>query len=269
MWEHGADNGYQTYWNADFRMSGESFQKLVQLISPALVKRDTQFRRAIAVEKRFAIAIWRLSTGNSFRSMAKVFAVGKLTAVTICKEFCRELKRRSSEYVSFPVTRRENTETILKLKADVNCKISQAVGAIDGTDIPILTPATENKNDSYSRKKRHTINTQALVGANLMFLDVATAFPGCMHDARVLQHTALFRIARQGEISSKPFDQIDNVIIKPVLLGDGAYPLSTWMMKPYAYSPKLTRAGKKKKKIRKKLSSAICKSVFGKSFQPS
>ena len=93
MWEHGADNGYQTYWKTDFRMSGESFQKLVQLISPALVKRDTQFRRAIAVEKRFAIAIWRLSTGNSFRSMAKVFAVGKLTAVTICKEFCRELKR--------------------------------------------------------------------------------------------------------------------------------------------------------------------------------
>ena len=33
-----------------------------------------------------------------------------------------------------------------------------------------------------------------------MFLDVATGFPGCMHDARVLQHTALFRMAKQGEI---------------------------------------------------------------------
>ena len=78
-----------------------------------------------------------------------------------------------------------------------------------------------------------------------MFLDVGTGFPGRMHDARVLQHTALFHMARQGEVLlSKPSDQINNVTIKPVLLGDGAYPLSTWMMKPYAYSPNLTRAEK-------------------------
>ena len=100
-------------------MSGESFQNLVRLVSPALIKRDTQFRRVI-VEKRVAFEIWRLSTGNSFRSIANVFAVGKSTAVTICKEFCRELTSRSSEYISFPVTRRENAEAILKFKADVN-----------------------------------------------------------------------------------------------------------------------------------------------------
>ena len=215
------------------------------------------------MEKRVAIAIWRLSTATSFRSIAKVFAVGKSTAVTICKEFCRELKRRLSEYINFPVTRHENTEAILKFKADVNCKIPQAVGVIDGAPISMLTPATESKNDYYSRKKRHTINSQAVIGANLMFLDIATGFPGFMHDARVLQHTALFRMARQGEILSKPSDQINNVTIKPALLGDRAYPLSTWMVKPYAYSPNLTRA---EKKINKKLSSA---SVFRKSFRPS
>ena len=252
MWEHRDDNGYQT-WKANFRMSGESFQKLVRLNSSALIKRDSQFRRAIAVEKRVAIAIWRLSTENSFKNIAKVFAVGKSTVVTICKEFCRELKRRSSEYISFLVTLRENAEAILKFKADVNCKIPQAVGVIDGTHIPILNPATESKGDYYSRKKRHTINTQAVAGANLMLSDVATGFPGCMHDARVLQHTALFRMARQGGILSKPSDQINSVTIQSVLLGDGAYPLSTWTLKPYAYSPNLTRA---QKKFKKKLSSA-------------
>ena len=120
MWEHRDDHDYQTYWKADFRMSGESFQKLVRLFSPALIKRDTQFHWAIAVKKRVAIAIWRLATGNSFRSIAKAFAVGISTAVTICKEFCGELKRRSSEYIRFPATRRENAEAILKFKADVN-----------------------------------------------------------------------------------------------------------------------------------------------------
>ena len=79
--------------------------------------------------------------------------MGKSTAVTICKEFCRELKGRSSEYISFSVNRRENVEAIVKFKTNVNCKIPQVVGAIDGTHIPILTPVTESKNDYYSRKK--------------------------------------------------------------------------------------------------------------------
>ena len=70
---------------------------------------------------------------------------------------------------------------------------------------------------------------------------------------QVLQHTTLFHMARKGKILSKPSDQINNVTIKPVLLGDGAYPVSTWMMKLYAYPPNLTRA---EKKINKKLSSA-------------
>ena len=153
MWEHRDENGYQTYWKADFRMSGESFQKLVRLVSPAIIKRDTQFRRTITVEKHVAIAMWRPSTQNSFRSITKVFALGKSTAVTIYKEFRRELKRRSLEYISFSVTHRENAETILKFKADVNCKIPQVAGAIDGTHIPILTLATESKNDYYLRKK--------------------------------------------------------------------------------------------------------------------
>ena len=157
------------------------------------------------------------------------------------------------KYINFSVTRRENAEAVLKFKADVNCKIPQTVGAIDGTHIPILSPATENKNDYLSRKKRHTINTQAIVRANLMFSNVATGFPGCTHDARVLQHTALFHVARQGKILSKPSDQINNVTIKPVLLGDGAYPLSTWMMKPHAYSSNFTRG---ERKFKKKLSSA-------------
>ena len=55
-------------------------------------------------------------------------------------------------------------------------------------------------------ERKGTINTQAAVGAKLMFLNVATGFPGCMHDAQVLQHTVLFRMTRQGEILSKPPD---------------------------------------------------------------
>ena len=59
--------------------------------SPRCCKNRTVFGPAIPVEKRVAIGIWRLATGNSYRTVAKTFAVGKSTAVAITHEFCRAL----------------------------------------------------------------------------------------------------------------------------------------------------------------------------------
>ena len=53
-----------------------------------LEKQDTRFREAVPIEKRVAIALWRLPTGNSYRSVSKTFAVGKSTAVSNTKSFC-------------------------------------------------------------------------------------------------------------------------------------------------------------------------------------
>ena len=66
-------------------MSQDTFRDIVRVVQPALEKRDTQFRRAIPIEKRVAIALWRLSTGNLFRTVAKTFVVGKSTAVQITR----------------------------------------------------------------------------------------------------------------------------------------------------------------------------------------
>ena len=85
IWQKRSNNSYQKYWKTDFRMTGKTFEKLVNLVSPNLSKEDTKFRKSIPVQKRVAIALWRLSTGNSFRTIAKTLAVGKSTAVSITK----------------------------------------------------------------------------------------------------------------------------------------------------------------------------------------
>ena len=87
----GKSPDFQLQWKQDFRMNGFNFEKLVNEVRHALEKQDTHdMRKAIRVEKRVAIAIWRLSTGNSFRSVAKTFAIGKSTAVKVTREFCKE-----------------------------------------------------------------------------------------------------------------------------------------------------------------------------------
>ena len=57
------DQNFEQHWRSDFRMSRDTFQDIVRVVQPALKKRDTQFRRAISIEKRVAIALWKYSTG--------------------------------------------------------------------------------------------------------------------------------------------------------------------------------------------------------------
>ena len=64
-------------WKKDFRMSGESFRELVALLAPRISKNDTSFKKSIPVKKHVAVGLWRLVTGNSYRCIAKTFAIGK------------------------------------------------------------------------------------------------------------------------------------------------------------------------------------------------
>ena len=247
------DQNFEQHWRSDFRMSQDTLRDIVRVVQPALKKRDTQFRRAIPIEKRVAIALWRLSTGNSFRTVAKTFAVGKSTAVQITREFCSEMLRLAPRYIHFPRSRKETAEAIKQFKVFCQCRIPQVLGALDGTHIPIVAPNVDGKVDYFSRKQRYTISTQGLVGANLVFLDVATGFPGSCHDARNLRNTSLHSQAENGEILTKPEDVIENSRVRPLVLGDGAYPLLPWLIKPYNFGPALTRS---EKLFNKKLCSA-------------
>ena len=87
-----------------------------------------------------------------------------------------------------------------------------------------MGPNCESKADYFCRKQHYSINTQAIAGANLIFYDVATGFPGSVHDSRILRNTTVFR----------------NVRVRPIILGDAGYPLSTWLLRPYNFAVNLS-----------------------------
>ena len=108
------------------------------------------------------------------------------------------------------------------------------MGCLDGTHIPIICPNTESKADYFNRKQQYSVNTQAVVGENLKFLDVATGFPGALHDSRVLRSTASFDQAENQIILNEPTVDVLGQAVKPIILADGAYPPVRWLLKPYA-----------------------------------
>ena len=204
------DQNFEQHWRSDFRMSQDTFRDIVRVVQPALEKRDTQFRRAIPIEKQLHYGDFRQAT--LFVLLQKHLQSANQRLFKLLESFVQKC-----------------------------CvQVPQVLGALDGTNIPIVAPNVDGKADYFSRKQRYTISTQGLVGANLVFLDVATGFPGSCHDARNFRNTSLYTQAENGEILTKPEDVIENSRFRPLLVGDGAYPLLPWLIKSDNFGPALT-----------------------------
>ena len=67
----------------------------------------------------------------------------------------------------------------------------------------------------------------------LIFQDVEVGFPDSIHDAQVLQNSNIFTWAKNREILTGPPVSIGGNDIRPYLVGDSAYPLSNWLIKPF------------------------------------
>ena len=195
MWRNRHNDIYCELWQKEFRMSPLTFEFIIDLVEQNMAKADTVFRKAVPIEKRVEVGLWRLSTGNSFRTISKVFGIGKSTVIKLVNELISELVRMSPEFIKFPKTTLETGAKIRSFRDFTGCKIPQVLGAIDRTHIEILAPSSDSKVDYFNRKQKFTVNTQAVIGANLEFLDVATGYPGSVHDARALRSSTLFQQA--------------------------------------------------------------------------
>lgn len=106
------------------------------------------------------------------------------------------------------------------------------VGAIDGTHVEIKAPLL-NPADYFNRKQKYSIVTQAVTDSRMLFMDVSTGWPGSIHDARVLRLSGVFREIENGTILTRPATVINRTNVRPIILGDPAYPLRPWLLTPF------------------------------------
>ena len=109
------------------------------------------------------------------------------------------------------------------------------VGALDGNHIAIRCP----KNSGslyYNYKGFYSIVLMALVDADYKFIWVEAGAHGSASDAQLFQASELREAIESGGIGFPAADPLpnDNRDMPYFIIGDDAFPLRTWMMKPFS-----------------------------------
>ncbi|XP_037731394.1 uncharacterized protein LOC119562310 isoform X2 [Drosophila subpulchrella] len=132
FWEKDIPENNDEFFKESFRMEKRTFSFLVDRLG-VLRKKDTNWRNAIPLEKRIAIALYILGSSAEYRSIVRLFGVAQNNVCKILHEFCRALIFEfASEFMSPDY-----------LKGFVPIGFPQCLGAIDGCHIEIKPSAAE------------------------------------------------------------------------------------------------------------------------------
>ncbi|XP_037564034.1 putative nuclease HARBI1 [Dermacentor silvarum] len=204
-----------------FRLSRSTCGALIEEFeASSYYPEGTRGRPQISAEKTLLIALTYIGTQQTMYHIADKFDVSESTvhgAISrvldfifsiSAREICwpdRDEKERSKRAFSELVRRRSG--------------LPDVIGAIDGCHVRISRPS-ESEQSYYNRKKFHSIILQGVCNADMLFIDVFIGIPGSAHDARVLRDSFLY-------------DEAPTNCEGGYLLGDAAYPLTTWLLPPY------------------------------------
>ncbi|XP_062513431.1 uncharacterized protein LOC134189205 [Corticium candelabrum] len=145
------------------------------------------------------------------------------------------------------------TSPLKRLKRGIACdfvkcgldtfQLYKCAGANDGTHKPVTPPAL-NHTDYYNRKSWYSVILQAVVDHRYAFRDINVGWPGSVHDARVLDNSSLFKEAENGVILRGQERVIEGYAIPVFLIGNSAYPLLKWLLKPFPQNKHLSERRK-------------------------
>jgi len=156
------------------------------------------------------------------------FGVGKATAFRAVRRVTYALHCCAKRFIKWPKTVDEVQSVVEKFRASK--AFPGVIGAVDGCHIKIPAPK-EDPASYYCRKKFHSIILQGVCDGRSIFTHCYAGPAGSVHDARVFRNSP---VARYLTLPNEYFPNNTH------LIGDAAYPLSTYVMVPFKDNGHLT-----------------------------
>lgn len=209
-----------------FRLTRSTFEWLCCEIIPFLRREITgPGIVGLAWEQKIGASLWFFATGECYRSIGNRFGMGESTFSYALRDVTNVLITKFlAKKIVFPNTILEINEITKEFKKIG--RISNVIGAIDGSHIPIKAPHLFPV-DYFNRKGFYSIVLQAVVDHEKKFLDICVGWPGFTHDSRILINSNLYnKFNNQHNLVTTYFNN-------KYILGDGGYPNLSWLIVPY------------------------------------
>lgn len=232
---------YKTDYQNEFRMytrlQPATFDALVARLedTPTYVGRKGPRKRGrphkFSVAYEVALGLYVLSGRQSYHRVSGMWGCGGKSVVrTIVRRFVKAVCELEPEVIRWPDE--QETKEIQEGFRALKPGLPLCVGAIDCVHVEISRPK-KDPGDYICRKKRYSVNTQAIVDHRGLFLDVFCGWPGRAHDARVFKNSRVSNLLRARCLSSTGS-------CKSYIIGDSAYARRSYMLVGHSWGPNMS-----------------------------
>ena len=106
--------------------------------------------------------------------------------------------------------------------------------AVDGCHIPIKCPpgGLESCKEYHNFKNFFSVVLMGMVDSKYRFVWASCGYPGNSHDSVIFQSTDLWNQIKNQDYLPKIGKKVGSLLVPPLILGDAAFPLQPWLMKP-------------------------------------
>ena len=224
-------------FRAFIRIDPTLFDEIAARIGPRITKVNTNWRKALTPELKLCATLNYLATGQAYRSGSKfLFRVAHNTISLFIVDVCKAIQAEySGEVMPFPRTK-EAWEAIAT-EFQRRWQFPHTIGALDGKHIAIRCPP-KSGSYYYNYKGYYSIILMALADADYKFIWVEIGANGAASDSQIFNDCDLQEVILDGTIQmpdDKPLaGDAETDTLPYYIVGDNAFALQTWLMKPYA-----------------------------------
>lgn len=225
------------------RLDAAMFHDLVDKVTPYIQKKVTYFRKPLEPALKVAVTLRFLATGDSFKTLGFQFRVAPNTISCFVPQVCRAIV---AAYGDTELKMPNNAEEWKKVGYGFHKRwnFPHALGALDGKHIRVRNPPRSGSR-YFNYKKYYSIVMLAVADSNYKFLYMEVGAVGSESDGGIYAQSKLAELMEDNKANFPPPevlpDDPSGVSVPYFLLGDDAFSLKPYMMKPYP-TRNLTRA---------------------------
>lgn len=216
-----------------FRMSVGDYEYILSQISDLISTENRACgNKPIEPDERLALTLRYLATGESFKSLSYQFRISLAAVSYIIKGCCRAINERL-QHIFIKVPDSSAKWQQISEKFEQRWNYPHALGAIDGKHVRIVKP-DNGGSYYYNYKHTHSIILLAIAGPDYECLYADIGSNGRVNDSGIWNKCSLLQGIEDGSIKLPDDDYLmDECKMPYVFLGDDAFALKNFMMKPY------------------------------------